>query len=114
MELDCVPVFVTDIDWWGLCLETDVLLGRPVDGITAPKDDEDESDWECEWEGGVVWECESVAIAARYWMTFFVLSVFPAPDSPVIRMLWFSRSSPMFTQARSAMAKMCGELSPRL
>ena len=54
MEFDCAPVFVTDMDWWGLCLKTDVLLGRPVDGMTAPKDDEDESDWECEWEGVVV------------------------------------------------------------
>jgi hypothetical protein len=69
----------------------------------------------------------SVAIAARYEITFFVLSVLPAPDSPlyrcqskrrlrigstdVIRMLWFSRSSPMFTQALSAIAKMCGGFS---
>jgi len=90
------------------------LFGRPVDGMTAPKDDEDESDWECEWEGVVECEYESVAIAARYWITFFVLSVFPAPDSPVIRMLWFSRSSPMLTHARSAIAKTCGGLSSRL
>lgn len=47
-------------------------------------------------------------------MTFFVLSVFPAPDSPVINMDWFSRSSPMFTQARSAIAKICGGLELEL
>ena len=80
-------MFVTDKDWCALCLRADVLPGRPVDGMTAPKDDEDETDWECEWESVVVWGCDSVAIAARYWITFFVLSVFPAPDSPVIRML---------------------------
>jgi len=31
--------------------------------------------------GGGGWA--SVAMAAKYWMTFFVLSVFPAPDSPL-------------------------------
>lgn len=36
-----------------------------------------EGDRECEG-------CTSVAIAARYWITFFVFSVFPAPDSPLI------------------------------
>ena len=35
---------------------------------------------DCECAGG---GCASVAIAARYWMTFFVLSVLPAPDSPL-------------------------------
>jgi hypothetical protein len=34
-------------------------------------------------ECGKLGECTSVAMAARYWMTFFVLSVFPAPDSPL-------------------------------
>lgn len=28
---------------------------------------------------------ESDAIAARYWITFFVFSVFPAPDSPLMK-----------------------------
>ena len=55
--------------------------------------------------------CTFVAIAARYFMTF-MFSVFPAPDSPVVRMPWFSRSSLMLTQARSATAKMCGGFSP--
>jgi hypothetical protein len=65
----------------------EVLPGRPVDGMMAPKDEEGESDWECEWDDVAACECDSVAIAARYWMTFFVLSVFPAPDSPVMRIL---------------------------
>lgn len=46
------------------------------------KEAELDKDGDCEWddvEGG----CVSVAIAAKYWMTFFVLSVFPAPDSPL-------------------------------
>jgi hypothetical protein len=37
-----------------------------------------------EW-GGDAPVLLSVAIAARYWMTFFVFSVFPAPDSPLCR-----------------------------
>lgn len=37
-------------------------------------------DRECEGDDG---RTASVAIAARYWMTFLVLSVFPAPDSPL-------------------------------
>ena len=32
------------------------------------------------------------ATYAKYWITFLVFSVFPAPDSPVQRMLWSSRS----------------------
>ena len=47
-----------------------------------------------------------VAIAARCRMTFFVFSVFPAPDSLVMRMLWFSH-------ARSVTAKMCDRFSSR-
>ena len=37
---------------------------------------------ECVEVGAVGGGCASVAMAARYWMTFFVLSVLPAPDSP--------------------------------
>lgn len=71
-----------------------------------------------------------VATAARYWMTFFVFSVFPAPDSPLYRyqqdnrsggsithvtnMLWFSPSSTRFRKAPSAIAKICGLVSSRL
>lgn len=32
------------------------------------------------------------ATVARYWMTFLVFSVFPAPDSPVQRIDWSSLS----------------------
>lgn len=32
------------------------------------------------------------ATQARYWMTFFVFSVLPAPDSPVHKIDWSSRS----------------------
>ena len=32
------------------------------------------------------------ATCAKYWMTFLVFSVFPAPDSPVQRIDWSSRS----------------------
>lgn len=32
------------------------------------------------------------ATYAKYWMTFLVFSVLPAPDSPVHRILWSSRS----------------------
>lgn len=32
-------------------------------------------------------------------------------NTDVMRMLWFSLSSPMFTHARSAIAKMCGGFS---
>lgn len=28
---------------------------------------------------------DALAIAARYWMTFFVFSVLPAPDSPLVQ-----------------------------
>jgi hypothetical protein len=70
-----------------------------------------------------------LAMAARYWITFFVFSVFPAPDSPlrhqrdvwcrsvsnyVMRILWLSLSSPICCHARSATAKMCGGFSSRL
>lgn len=43
---------------------------------------------EREWDGEEG-SCASVAMAARYWMTFLVLSVLPAPDSP----LWTDISS---------------------
>lgn len=33
-------------------------------------------------------DLEDEAIWARYWMTFFVFSVFPAPDSPLYRRKW--------------------------
>jgi hypothetical protein len=56
-------------------LRIERLRGRPLEGIVVSVFDR-----ECE---GVVGWCTSVAIAARYWMTFFVLSVFPAPDSPL-------------------------------
>lgn len=52
-----------------------------MDGIIV--EPEDVNVGEREWEG--VPECEftSVAMAAKYWMTFLVLSVLPAPDSPL-------------------------------
>ena len=34
----------------------------------------------------------AAATKAKYWMTFLVFSVLPAPDSPVINIDWFSRS----------------------
>ena len=34
----------------------------------------------------------AAATNAKYWMTFLVFSVLPAPDSPVINIDWFSRS----------------------
>lgn len=54
--------------------------GKPVEGAIARLP---EAEWEIEEDdspkvGGVV-----EAIAARYWMTFLVFSVFPAPDSPL-------------------------------
>lgn len=33
------------------------------------------------------------ATYAKYWITFFVFSVLPAPDSPVHRIDWSSRST---------------------
>ena len=42
------------------------------------------------------------ATKARYWMTFFVFSVLPAPDSPVHRILWSSRSKPKYKLRGSA------------
>ena len=62
----------------GLCF-SDVPRGRPVGGCAVPKED---VVGECVGEASVLL---SVAIAARYWMTFFVFSVFPAPDSPLCR-----------------------------
>jgi len=53
-------------------------------GITPNEEDDDkDGDWECP--GVVGGTYVSVAIAARYEMTFFVLSVLPAPDSPLYR-----------------------------
>ena len=34
-------------------------------------------------------EAECAPFSSRYWMMIFVASVLPAPDSPVMRMLWF-------------------------
>lgn len=112
------PVMEGDIIW---PLRIDRLRGRPVEGMVARVFDR-------EWDGVVGW-CTSVAMAAKYWMTFLVLSVFPAPDSPlarcqegrlnewfythVMRILWFSRSSPMLTHARSATANTWGGFSSR-
>jgi hypothetical protein len=56
-----------------------LLRGSPVVGIVA--NDEDVGMLgDCEGGGG---RWASVAIAARYCITFLVLSVFPAPDSPL-------------------------------
>ena len=57
----------------------ELLRGRP-EGIGLPYGvPENDGDWE--WD--VVGRCTSVAMAARYWITFLVLSVLPAPDSPL-------------------------------
>lgn len=58
-------------------LRIDRLRGRPVEGMVTRVFDR-------EWDGAVGW-WTSVAMAAKYWMTFLVLSVFPAPDSPLAR-----------------------------
>ncbi len=65
------------------CLRKELLRGRPVVGTTVLNalGPDREGDWECE---GVAGACASAAIAARYWMTFLVLSVLPAPDSPLV------------------------------
>ena len=57
----------------------------------------------------------SAALAARYWMTFLVFSVLPAPDSPVTRTLcdWWPRWSTRLSHARSATAKTCGGWAAR-
>lgn len=43
---------------------------------------------------GMLWSlrplCEE-ATWARYWMTFFVFSVLPAPDSPLKKMQWTAK-----------------------
>ena len=52
------------------------------------------------------------ATVARYWITFFVFSVLPAPDSPVHRMAWSSLSCSMSRYAASATANMCGGSLP--
>ena len=51
-------------------------------GIT-PNEEADDKDGDWEWPDVVGGLCASVAIAARYEITFFVLSVLPAPDSPL-------------------------------
>ena len=58
-------------------------------------------------------EAPPVVMEAKYWITFLVDSVLPAPDSPVMRMDWFSRSWSMSWYAWSATAKMCGGFSMR-
>jgi hypothetical protein len=64
-------------------LRSELCRGSPVEGMDANEDDEPSvGDRECD---GVDGRCASVAIAARYCMTFLVLSVFPAPDSPLLR-----------------------------
>lgn len=62
----------------------DEVLGKPILGIVVEKELEVPIDGDCECPGLLsVGGCASDAIAARYWMTFLVLSVFPAPDSPL-------------------------------
>jgi hypothetical protein len=55
--------------------------GRPVVGAVDKECEEDEGEnrLDADEEGGTV----DVAIAARYWITFLVFSVLPAPDSPL-------------------------------
>lgn len=55
----------------------------------------------------------SLAIAVKYPITFLVFSVLPAPDSPVMRIDWPSRSPTMFCHACSATAYTCGGFSVR-
>ena len=66
------------------CTVFRLFRGRPTLGIVELKEVDWPRDGECACpdppsDGA----CESEAIAARYWMTFLVLSVFPAPDSPL-------------------------------
>ncbi len=62
----------------------DALRGRPTVGIMETKEFDAPMDGDCECPGlPSEGACVSVAIAARYWITFLVLSVFPAPDSPL-------------------------------
>ena len=60
--------------------------GRPIEGIElrGPELEGDiaAAEEEREWEEEEV-PTASEAMAAMYWMTFFVFSVFPAPDSPL-------------------------------
>lgn len=51
-------------------------------------------------------------IAARYCRINFVLSVFPAPDSPEITIHWSWRYRFICAYALSPIAKMCGGSSP--
>jgi len=62
-----LPELVTERDF----LLKDVPRGNPDGGTEGV----------CVCDGPRVWAF--VAIAERYWMTFFVLSVLPAPDSPL-------------------------------
>jgi hypothetical protein len=61
----------------------DSLRGSPVRGMTGPNAAGETSEGERSCVGAGA--RPSVAIAARYWITFFVLSVLPAPDSPLRR-----------------------------
>ena len=45
---------------------------------------------------------------ATYFITNLVVSVFPAPDSPVMIMLWLSPFTCICLNALSAVKKMCG------
>lgn len=61
-----------------------------------------------------VWDRDfglEAATYAKYWMTFFVFSVFPAPDSPVQRMLWSSRS--IYTEDMSVSVALSKEYKQR-
>ena len=56
------------IDAAGVCLPVkEDVLGSPVSGIAVADPD----------------AVASFAIAAKYWITFLVFSVLPAPDSPL-------------------------------
>lgn len=57
-----------------------LLLGNPMDGIAEYDED---MDCECPCPCDELGRWVSVAMAERYWITFFVLSVLPAPDSPL-------------------------------
>ena len=66
-------------------------LGRPTAGAR---------DWELERmspedEDSATEGTTDEAMAARYWMTFFVFSVFPAPDSPLSSCQSESRTQPV-------------------
>jgi hypothetical protein len=88
-ETEPVKVADTEVDedllWdgpWPWERRKESLRGRPVEGMTDSKAAGETIDGERECDGDGAWV--SVAMAARYWMTFLVLSVLPAPDSPLI------------------------------